>query len=144
MLNLKSHCCSATAFPSHFPKGHHVYGGGSTSQCPTLIATTRFPLIVLLPFSQFSLCKTATTALFIPEMHHANGEHKSNKSYSHSVYWGERSMGFNERTGSQCSHRNLLVKQWIVLSRLTKPLFFPPLLLLFFFFNKETNGGGYL
>lgn len=40
-------------------------------------------------------------------------------------------MGFNERTGSWCSHCNLLVKQWIVLSRLTKALFF--LLLLFFF-----------
>lgn len=39
-------------------------------------------------------------------------------------------MGFNERTGSWCSHCNLLVKQWIVLSRLTKALFF--LLLLFF------------
>lgn len=129
MLILKSHCCSATAFLSHFPKGHHVSGGGPT----TLIATTHFPLIALLPFSWFYLCREATSALFIPEMHHANGGHKSNKSCSRSLYWGERSMGFNERTGSQCAHCNLLAKQWIVLSRLTKPLFFAPLTFFFFF-----------
>lgn len=40
-------------------------------------------------------------------------------------------MGFNERTGSWCSHCNLLVKQWIVLSRLTKALFFPPVTFFF-------------
>lgn len=50
-------------------------------------------------------------------------------------------MGFTERTGSWCSHCNLLVKQWIVLSRLTKALFFSPSFALFL--NEESNGEGY-
>ena len=131
MPSLRSRRCSApgclaVAFPSPFPKGHRVF-----AQHPLPAAATHFPLLVPLPLIQFSFCRRATAALFSPEMSCTNREHKSNKRQSCSVYEGERSMGFNERTGSWCSHCNLLVKQWILLSRLTKALFFPPLTVFF-------------
>lgn len=122
VLSLKFHFCLVRASQGPFHEGHQVYGGGPNTQHLSLTTTMCFPLTVLLPLSCFLFCRTATTALFIPEI---NGDCKPNKSYGPYVYQRKRSMVFNERTGSWYSHCNLLVKQWIVLWRLTKALFFP-------------------
>lgn len=143
VLSLKFHFCLVRASQGPFHEGHQVYGGGPNTQHLSLTTTMCFPLIVLLPLSCFLFCRTATTALFIPEI---NGDCKPNKSYGPYVYQRKRSMVFNERTGSWYSHCNLLVKQWIVLWRLTKALFFffpsfafsPP-----FIFPEESDGENY-